>query len=308
MNMSMSQPKQNLFPPPPPSLKNELTPSPETTKETPATMLCRGCGEPIYDRFLLRVGTDSTWHEKCLACSACRAPLGLHRTCYARNDEIYCKLDYARLFGTKCAACRGTISPDDWIRRAKANAYHLACFACFYCKRQLSTGEEFVLHDDQIMCLLHCDYADETNGDGSGGGDNSRSSSQTGDGRPSRRSRHCRPKRARTTFSDHQIRILQANFTLESNPDTHELERISQITGLSKRVTQVWFQNARARQKRALMKKSQLDISDPSSSSSATGTTPAYGSPLRFNGNSVGGIRRCCLLCGQSYCLCGLGQ
>lgn len=44
--------------------------------------------------------------------------------------------------------------------------------------------------------------------------------------------------------------MLQANFNLDSNPDGQDLERIAQITGLSKRVTQVWFQNSRARQKK----------------------------------------------------------
>lgn len=46
--------------------------------------------------------------------------------------------------------------------------------------------------------------------------------------------------------------MLQANFQLDSNPDGQDLERIAQITGLSKRVTQVWFQNSRARQKKHL--------------------------------------------------------
>jgi len=44
--------------------------------------------------------------------------------------------------------------------------------------------------------------------------------------------------------------VLQANFQMDSNPDGQDLERIAQITGLSKRVTQVWFQNSRARQKK----------------------------------------------------------
>lgn len=57
-------------------------------------------------------------------------------------------------------------------------------------------------------------------------------------------------KRVRTTFSEEQIQVLQANFQLDSNPDGQDLERIAQITGLSKRVTQVWFQNSRARQKK----------------------------------------------------------
>lgn len=68
--------------------------------------------------------------------------------------------------------------------------------------------------------------------------------------RGSGRSSKSKTKRVRTTFTDEQLQILQANFQIDSNPDGQDLERIAQITGLSKRVTQVWFQNSRARQKK----------------------------------------------------------
>ena len=38
-------------------------------------------------------------------------------------------------------------------------------------------------------------------------------------------------KRVRTTFTEEQLQILQANFEVDSNPDGQDLERIAQITG-----------------------------------------------------------------------------
>ena len=41
-------------------------------------------------------------------------------------------------------------------------------------------------------------------------------------------------KRVRTTFTEEQLQILQANFEVDSNPDGQDLERIAQITGMKK--------------------------------------------------------------------------
>lgn len=64
-------------------------------------------------------------------------------------------LVFDRSFGAKCSKCCRGISASDWVRKAREHVYHLACFACDSCKRQLSTGEEFALHEDRVLCKTH---------------------------------------------------------------------------------------------------------------------------------------------------------
>lgn len=60
---------------------------------------------------------------------------------------------FRRRFGTKCAACQLGIPPTQVVRRAQDFVYHLHCFACVVCKRQLATGDEFYLMEDsRLVC------------------------------------------------------------------------------------------------------------------------------------------------------------
>ena len=85
-------------------------------------------------------------------------------------------------------------------------------------------------------------------------------------------------KRVRTTFTEEQLHVLQANFLLDSNPDGQDLERIANLTGLSKRVTQVWFQNMRARHKKHLTSSSHNSTGSSSSSKSRRNTNSGQSS------------------------------
>eukprot|EP00057_Strongylocentrotus_purpuratus_P031609 XP_785118.3 PREDICTED: LIM/homeobox protein Awh [Strongylocentrotus purpuratus] len=207
---------------------------------------CAGCGKAIIDRYLLRIGRGLSWHSSCLRCLECDESLSSHQSCYFKDQNVFCRKCYSREFGTKCARCLRNIDASDWVRRARENIYHLACFACDNCKRQLSTGEEFAMIENRVLCKSHylelVEATCRSNGDGSG-------SEYGGEGSGSERPQQ-KTKRIRTTFTEEQLEVLQANFNVDSNPDGQDLERIAQITGLSKRVTQVWFQNSRARQKK----------------------------------------------------------
>ncbi|XP_043483438.1 LIM/homeobox protein Awh isoform X1 [Leptopilina heterotoma] len=221
-------------------------PSPRTvsgvgTEISSGIMECGGCGERVRERTVLCVG-GRTWHSRCLRCSACARPLHDQHSCYLRGMRLYCRHDYTLTFGAKCAKCGRSVGAGDWVRRARERVYHLACFACDACSRQLSTGEQFALLDARLLCKVH--YLDVVEG-------NNTSSDEGGDFENGSKGGN-KAKRVRTTFTEEQLSVLQANFQLDSNPDGQDLERIAHVTGLSKRVTQVWFQNSRARQKKHL--------------------------------------------------------
>ena len=73
-----------------------------------------------------------------------------------------------RRFGTKCAACQQGIPPTQVVRRAQDFVYHLHCFACIVCKRQLATGDEYYLMDDsRLVCKADYETAKQRGKGGS---------------------------------------------------------------------------------------------------------------------------------------------
>ncbi|KAH8405932.1 hypothetical protein KR215_000044 [Drosophila sulfurigaster] len=224
--------------------------------------LCEGCGQKIHDRYLMNVG-DANWHEQCLAC--CYCGMQLHHTCYVRNSKLYCKLDYDRLFGVKCAACCHAILPQELVMRPIPNyVFHLPCFVCYACRLPLQKGEQFMLRDGQLFCFRHdlekemflaaaaaqhCGFV----------GLDEEDLLRPRDGRRG-------PKRPRTILTSQQRKQFKASFDQSPKPCRKVREALAKDTGLSVRVVQVWFQNQRAK-----MKKIQRKAKQNGSSSGASG-------------------------------------
>ncbi|TDH06069.1 hypothetical protein EPR50_G00130700 [Perca flavescens] len=229
--------------------------SPSSSASLQGKTLCTSCGLEIVDRYLLKVN-NLCWHVRCLSCSICNTSLGRHVSCYIKDRQVFCKLDYFRKYGTRCARCGRNIHSTDWVRRARGSTFHLACFSCTSCKRQLSTGEECGLLENRVFCRPHYDIMMENIKHAK---ENEQPNVEEEVAEKEESSTMPRPaKRARTSFTVDQLQVMQTQFAKDNNPDAQTLQKLAERTGLSRRVIQVWFQNCRARQKKYISPNSTL--------------------------------------------------
>nr|XP_037270525.1 LIM/homeobox protein Awh-like [Rhipicephalus microplus] len=192
-----------------------------------ALLACAACRGPIRERFYLQA-LDQPWHTGCLRCSLCGTGLDSQASCFAREGRIYCRDDYLRAF-VRCCACGAALSPRDLVMRVRGGlAFHVSCFRCASCLCPLLKGDVYGMRDNSVFCKLHFQDTAE--------------------------SERNRNKRMRTSFKHSQLRAMKAYFTVNHNPDSKDLKQLSLRTGLSKRVLQVWFQNARAKWRRNLLR------------------------------------------------------
>ncbi|XP_055350143.1 LIM/homeobox protein Lhx1-like [Paramacrobiotus metropolitanus] len=130
---------------------HHLQPHPTAVVPNMNTYKCSGCEMAIFDRYVMTV-LDRHWHAECLRCCQCKCPL--QERCFARNEQLFCRDDFFRLFGIKCFSCGEGICPSELVQRGpRGNIYHLRCFTCATCHKQLTTGDElYVIPDGKFVC------------------------------------------------------------------------------------------------------------------------------------------------------------
>ena len=78
------------------------------------------------------------------------------------------------MFGTRCAKCQARFARNDLVMRARSHIFHVDCFRCDICARQLVSGDEFALRDDaRLLCKADHEAAYVTNNNGRATGDDS---------------------------------------------------------------------------------------------------------------------------------------
>ncbi len=96
---------------------------------------CRKCSDYCVEEHVLALG--HSWHKSCLSCQCCGVILDTDDSIFGGPEDKmpYCKLDFGRLFGCKCAGCGEIIEHD--LLEALGHKWHVHCFCCGACDKQL---------------------------------------------------------------------------------------------------------------------------------------------------------------------------
>ncbi|NXG63901.1 LHX5 protein, partial [Hemiprocne comata] len=165
---------------------------------------------------------------------------------------------FSRRFGTKCAGCSQGISPSDLVRKARNKVFHLNCFTCMVCNKQLSTGEElYIIDENKFVCKE--DYLNSPTlkegslNSGTSGSAPGERIPAAGAGRNRQRSTApvlpVPPAGSGWRFG-FQLETLKAAFAATPKPTRHIREQLAQETGLNMRVIQpvLWTPYPRSQQ------------------------------------------------------------
>ena len=160
--------------------------------------ICMGCNKSITDLYYLNVSGQFYWHLGCLNCNLCNCSLQMQNKCYLNDGKFYCIDDYMKIkpnnnninsnniindnYGCMisnkenrqlksdltCKKCNIQIKSNEYVIKVKNNEniidskylllFHLNCFLCNECGKQIKTGHKYGLINNKIFCSQHYYY------------------------------------------------------------------------------------------------------------------------------------------------------
>ncbi|GLV32111.1 apterous [Carabus blaptoides fortunei] len=219
---------------------------------------CGRCQAAILSSELVMRARELVFHVHCFSCAVCNCPLTKGDHFGMRNGAVLCRLHYEMSMSEPPPGIYPGIhypppfpSPDFHHHHAQLpppTPVEAPGKVPFFngapaTPRQKGRPRKRKPKDLESMTAnidLNSDYLDMPFG--------------RSPGTPGMPGSNQRTKRMRTSFKHHQLRTMKSYFAINHNPDAKDLKQLSQKTGLPKRVLQVWFQNARAKWRRMMLK------------------------------------------------------
>ncbi|XP_032669458.1 LIM/homeobox protein Lhx9-like [Odontomachus brunneus] len=261
-----------------------------------AVSRCSRCRAGISASELVMRARELVYHVACFTCASCGTPLNKGDHFGQRDGLVYCRPHYELLccagdYGGAASNIEDIGSPGVSPLPAYYEQNPIASSGTVQKgrprKRKLSevTGSELPVTMRLAAGALELLHPTEL----SSSMESLAYDASVGSPGPVHQSQ--RTKRMRTSFKHHQLRTMKTYFALNQNPDAKDLKQLAQKTGLSKRVLQVWFQNARAKWRRNHMRQESSNAGSNvgcsgTPVSSSTGSSPNVGPTASILGDS----------------------
>lgn len=223
---------------------------------------CARCHLGISASEMVMRARDLVYHLNCFTCTTCNKMLTTGDHFGMKDSLVYCRLHFETLIQgdfpthfnhTDVASNKGLGSTGP-LGLSYYNGVNTVQKGRPRKRKSPGPGADLAAYNAALSC-------NENDGDPMDR-DSQYSSSQ-------------KTKRMRTSFKHHQLRTMKSYFAINHNPDAKDLKQLAQKTGLTKRVLQVWFQNARAKFRRNLLRQENTGVDKASDGSTMPGGTPS---------------------------------
>ncbi|XP_061117265.1 LIM/homeobox protein Lhx2 isoform X2 [Conger conger] len=228
---------------------------------------CARCHLGISASEMVMRARDLVYHLNCFTCTTCNKMLTTGDHFGMKDSLVYCRLHFETLIQGEYQAHfnHGDVASNKGGGLGAANSLGLSYYNGVGTvqkgrprkRKSPGPGADLAAYNAGRM-TLSCNENDGDHLDR----DSQYSSSQ-------------KTKRMRTSFKHHQLRTMKSYFAINHNPDAKDLKQLAQKTGLTKRVLQVWFQNARAKFRRNLLRQENTGVDKVSDGSTLQGGTPS---------------------------------